>query len=216
MNKLFECIPINMRYLGLSALAHANRHASYFIEENDKWEELSVIQAAHAAEILVKARIAQEHPLLIFKDLPSVSNQQSLTLEMLSEKGKTLEWSELPKVFKTITGYDFKNRELFSEFGYLRNSIQHFGIPIQSNTQVFCKTLNFIYSFIDPFINEHWGLYAIDYDEDSDSYEHLPITLIKNEIYFLVSPSAAECSEHWEDDLSKCSCKYRNKIKKQL
>lgn len=57
--------------LGLGALAHANRHAAYAPMENHRWPELSIIQAAHAAELLIKARIAQEHPLLIFEKLPS-------------------------------------------------------------------------------------------------------------------------------------------------
>lgn len=217
MDDILKCVAKNMLKLGLGALAHANRHAAYVDEANDKWGELSVLQAAHAAEILVKARIAQEHPLLIFKDLPSVSNQQSLTIEKLAKEGRTIDWSDLPKVFKTITGCSFTNEKLFKSFGYTRNSLQHFGYYInQQNTSSSLETLQFIYSFIDPFINEHWGLFAIDYDEDYDSYEYLPSILIGYEITFLVSPEAADYSECWNEELNNCSSEYQHIMKSRI
>lgn len=203
--------------IGLGALAHANYHSAYYDEANDKWGKLSVLQAAHAAEILVKARIAQEHPLLIFKDLPSISNQQTLTIDKLSEDGKTIDWSDLPKIFKTITGYDFIKPDLFRDFGKIRNSLQHFGYFIHNNdTSPSLETLRFIYAFIDPFINKHWGLYAIDYNEDMDSYEHLPNILIINEIKFLVSPKAAKFSKYWMDEFSACSDSYQHIMKERI
>lgn len=70
MNNELRNVAENMRELGLGALTHANRHAAYQDIVNDKWAELSVLQAAHAAEILIKAKIAEEHPLLIFEKFP--------------------------------------------------------------------------------------------------------------------------------------------------
>jgi hypothetical protein len=61
MNPELEKVHRHMRELGLAALAHANYHATFMSFENDKWFELSAIQAAHAAEILIKARIAEGH-----------------------------------------------------------------------------------------------------------------------------------------------------------
>ena len=212
-----ENVSQNILNLGLGALAHANRHAAYYDDVNDKWGELSVLQAAHAAELLVKARIAQVHPLLIFSNLPSVSNQDTLSIDKLAEDGRTIEWSDLPKVFKTITSCNFENDGIFKSFGRLRNSVQHFGIiPNQATTSASLETLRFIYSFIDPFINEHWGLYAIDYDEDMDSYEHLPSTLIGYEIKFLVSPEVAENSEFWINELDNCSDEYKHIMRKRI
>src|SRR4029077_12809683 len=87
----------HMRHLGLGALAHANRHAAYASYENPRWPELSVLQAAHAAELLIKARIAQEHPLLIFDQLPrSGSIGVTLDFDALFREGRTLQWPELP------------------------------------------------------------------------------------------------------------------------
>ncbi len=57
----------NIRDLGLGALAHANRLAAYAATENSRAPDLSVLQAAHAAELFIKARIAQERPLLVFE-----------------------------------------------------------------------------------------------------------------------------------------------------
>jgi uncharacterized membrane protein YgdD (TMEM256/DUF423 family) len=70
LDKQLRTVHKHMGGLGLGALAHANWHANYHSFENDWWSELSVLQAAHAAEILIKARIAQRHPLLIFEHLP--------------------------------------------------------------------------------------------------------------------------------------------------
>lgn len=50
MNNELRSVAENMRELGLGALTHANRHAAYQDIVNDKWAELSVLQAAHAAE----------------------------------------------------------------------------------------------------------------------------------------------------------------------
>lgn len=48
----------HMLRLALGALAHANWHAHFKSWDNDCWAELSVLQAAHAGEIFLKARIA--------------------------------------------------------------------------------------------------------------------------------------------------------------
>lgn len=42
---------------------------------------LSIVHAAHGAEIFIKARIAEEHPLLIFKSYPK-SNTTNDTLSI--------------------------------------------------------------------------------------------------------------------------------------
>lgn len=72
MNPALKDVWKHMLDLGLGALAHANRHAAYYDMENARWPDLSVIQAAHAAELIIKARIAEEHPLLIFEQLSNL------------------------------------------------------------------------------------------------------------------------------------------------
>lgn len=90
-----------MRELGLGALAHANNHAAYVNMESEvaRWSDLSVLQAAHAAELLIKARIAQEHPLLIFEQLPRSGQAAGARLDMedLFRQGRTIQWNDLPE-----------------------------------------------------------------------------------------------------------------------
>ena len=97
VNPALSDVWTHMRDLGLGALAHANRHAAYAAMENKRWPELSVLQAAHAAELLIKARIAEEHPLLVFEKLPRSikSAGQMLDVQDLFRYGRTLQWPDL-------------------------------------------------------------------------------------------------------------------------
>lgn len=181
----------HMIKLGISALTHANSHANYTSWENDMWSELAVLQAAHSAEILIKARIAQEHPLLIFNKIPNLSkvDAELLTFEHLIERGKTIQYSDLPERLWTSTGIKLKDIEFFNKFGMLRNKIQHFASPKEINCGI--ETVKFIFNIIDPFINECWGLYAINYIEHTtEEYKDRIETLIENEIFFLVPPDS--------------------------
>lgn len=213
MNRELEGIWEHMRDLGLAALAHANRHAAYCDPENSRWSELSILQAAHAAEIIIKARIAQEHPLLIFEEFPKLPKDEGipLTIQCLFEKGKTVQWSDLPTRLWATTGIKIPNQRSFEDFGKLRNGIQHFS-PIPCNIDASNTTLKFVFEVIDPFINDCWGLFAIDYDEDYDSYEYFPNTLIRMEIPFLVSPKSVKYYEFWKDDLANTDIKYKNNL----
>lgn len=181
----------NMLELGLGALAHANGHANYYSFENHMWSQLSVLQAAHAAEILIKARIAQEHPLLIFDQLPKSTQVQSNTLdfEHLVDKAKTIQYSDLPERLWAATGIKLENLSVFKSFGNLRNCIQHFADPRGRDCAE--ETIQFIYKVIDPFIHQCWGLYAVDYNEDTERHVYLIENLIRHEVEFLVSQEAA-------------------------
>jgi hypothetical protein len=191
MNPDLKDVYKHMLSLGLGALAHANRHSNFSSELNEHWDSLSVLQAAHAAEILIKARIAQEHPLLIFEKMPRPLQgvSEPLELKQLFEQGKTLQYSDLPDCLWAATGIHLPNVELYRNFGKLRNSIQHFAPA--SDRDVSFETRQFIFSVIDPFINSCWELYAIDYIEDYDPYDYIIPDLLDSEIYFLVSPGAA-------------------------
>ena len=92
-----ESISKHMLSLGLGALAHANYHAHLYSVENDKWSELSVLQAGHAAEILIKARISQEHPLLIFEQLPNWTVRSSEGVKEKMDSQAQRDW-ECPKL----------------------------------------------------------------------------------------------------------------------
>ena len=126
-----------------------------------------------------------------------------------------IEWSQLPNRLWATTSMHLPNKDVFIRFGKLRNSIQHFGaIPKDVNASL--ETLRFIYSVIDPFIYECWQLYAIDFDEDYDSYENFPPILIDRKIEFLVSPRAAEYHEFWDSNLQKANDTYRLEMEKRI
>lgn len=176
--------------LGCGALAHALRHAMYAPMLNSRWPDLSVLQAAHAAELFVKARIAEEHPLLIFEQLPKPSEQNpSLSIKTLFEGGRTYQWAELPARLWATTGLRLRDEKAWSDFGKLRNTIQHFASP---NRNLQRAALEFVFGVVDPFINECWNLYAIDFNEDFDHYEHVFESLLEGKYRSLVSPDSVE------------------------
>lgn len=204
-----------MRELGLAALAHAHQHAGLISSENARWAELSVLQAAHAAELLIKARIAQEHPLLVFDTLPRPAEPNSLLdFEGLFERGKTLEWSDLPARLWAVTGKSVPDRPLFDRFGKFRNAIQHFAPPAEQGAGE--RTLEFTFRVIDPFLNENWGLCAIDYQEDYEPYVYLAPRLIEMELPFTISREAAETFKDWDVDWNKVSNRQRSLIEKRV
>ena len=161
MNLALSDVWTHMRDLGLGALAHANRHAAYAAMENKRWPELSVLQAAHAAELLIKARIAEEHPLLVFEKLPRSTKSAGPMLDVqdLFRYGRTLQWADLPERLWAATGLVIPNQERFDSLGQLRNGLQHFAPPTAVDASE--ETLRFVFKVIDPFINDCWGLFAI-------------------------------------------------------
>jgi hypothetical protein len=156
MNPDLKNVHSYMRELALGALAHANWHVNYS-HENRWTPELSVLQAAHAGELFIKARIAQEHPLLIFDQLPhrSVSAAGRLDFKDLFENGKTVQFFELPALLWAATGIALPDREHYVAFGKLRNAIQHFAPP--QDVDVKAETHRFICSVLDPFITNVGG-----------------------------------------------------------
>jgi hypothetical protein len=216
MNPNLRNVHENMLKLGVCALAHANWHAHYN-HVNDRAMSLSVLQAAHAAEILIKARIAEEHPLLIFDELPkgSASSDGLLSFDDLFEKARTVQYADLPARLWATTGIQVPNFELYRKFGRLRNAIQHFASPVNEHHN---EVSHFIYGVIDPFIHKCWGVYAVDYNEDDPSHEYLMASLIHREVEFLVSPEAAEAwpSALGVSDRRKVSKRYLREMEKRV
>jgi len=171
-----------------------------------------VLQAAHAAELLVKARVAQEHPLLVFEQIPrsTQSAGSQLDLEDLFKQGRTLQWVDLPARLWAATGLTIPSRERFDSFGRIRNGIQHFAAPPDMDAGE--ETLRFIFEVVDPFINDCWGLFAVDYDEDLEPYLSFVQALVSREILFRVSPDAAAHFDDWDVNWSKVGLKYKNEM----
>jgi hypothetical protein len=73
-----------------------------------------------------------------------------------------------------------------------------------------------VFDVIDPFINDCWGLYAIDYNEDSEPYAYFANALASREILFLVSKEAAEDSNNWDIDWAKVTKGYKDEMIKRI
>ncbi|MFY7886356.1 MAG: hypothetical protein ACOVOV_16080 [Dolichospermum sp.] len=128
---------------------------------------LSVVQAAHGAEMIIKARIAEEHPLLIFKEFPKSNKTDGLlSIKELFEYGKTIMYSDLPEVLWATTGYRMREVERFRSFGNLRNSLVHFA-P-RNDIDAATETLKFSFEVLDPIVRDFWDESFVGYCEEWD------------------------------------------------
>ncbi len=163
MDQFMRDIPRNMRKTGMLLFRGA------FIEASRGENLMCVVHAAHAAEILLKARIAQEHPLLMFSRLPPLKNSnETIGLIELLEEGRTLSYGELPNQLWATTGIKIERLEQYREFGRIRNQIIHLSIP---NTTKALDQLTLLYSLelLDPLVESFWGRSVFDFIKN----EHL-------------------------------------------
>ncbi|EJA7356598.1 hypothetical protein ACVD1N_25405 [Vibrio parahaemolyticus] len=172
MNPELKNISDHIHYMGTGVLSQAQRNSMYTSYGYDSLLDegvYGVLQAAHAAELIIKAAIAEQHPLLIFSSLPKSKkgDDSFLSLNDLFESGKTIQYSELPEKLWAATGYKIEDIGLFNSFGKLRNCIQHFATP---DIDLRTETSRFIYLVIDPILEHFWGEYAVEY-VDLESYQ---------------------------------------------
>jgi hypothetical protein len=123
-----ELTQIPARILGLAtgALAQANQHAAFADPGNEHWDFISVLNTAHAGELFLKAIIAKRHPLLIFKDVASLDDNQAKQLDMptLLTRGRTHDFEKLPQVLWATTGLRVPDMQCFERLRRARNAIQ--------------------------------------------------------------------------------------------
>jgi hypothetical protein len=172
MNSELKNISQHILELGIGVLSQAQRNSLYTSYGSDsRLDEgiFGVLQAAHAAELIIKAAIADQHPLLIFSTLPKSTKVDGsfLSLNDLFESAKTIQYFDLPEKLWATTGYRIENLEAFHSFGKLRNCIQHFATP---DRNIRTETSQFVYQVIDPILQHFWNDYAVSY-VDLDGYE---------------------------------------------
>ncbi|MEK7995413.1 MAG: hypothetical protein AAB403_16555 [Planctomycetota bacterium] len=185
MNKDIKGIPERILKLAIAALTQANTHAVYMDPGTEHWYTMSVLNAAHAGELFLKAIIAREHPLLIFKDIFSLDDNRSLKLDVadLLKRGRTHEFEKLPQVLWATTGIRLPNRQCYDRLREARNAIQHFCAP--EDMHLSNLALEFIYTIVDPLIQKHFGLYAIEHHEDwSAGYDYVVGRLLRAGLRF--------------------------------
>ncbi|MFM4903263.1 hypothetical protein [Aeromonas hydrophila] len=124
MNPELKNISEHILTMGVGVLSQAQRNAFYTSNGYDsRLDEgvYGVLQAAHAAELIIKAAIAEQHPLLIFSNLPKSTKEEDgfLSLNDLFESGKTIQYVDLPERLWAATGYKIEAIDLFNKFGKL-------------------------------------------------------------------------------------------------
>ena len=163
MNPDTRKMPKHMRQFGLYVLGQSLENATFAEMGNPYFHAIATVQAAHAAEIILKARIAEEHPLLIFSALPKAPTDAGklLDIEDLLSKGKTVTYFELPDLLWAATGYRIPELERYVEFGKLRNMLQHLSRP--SNMELGNRTIEYVFTVIEPMISDFWNDTCINY-----------------------------------------------------
>ncbi len=167
-------ISFTMRNFGLSMIAKGLLVA---LKKDDLpyIHAMGIINITNGFEILIKAKIVEEHPLLIFDKITKneKETEQELEFNYLLENGRTIEYSKLPYQLWATTNYKINNKELYKEVGFLRNQIIHFHIPIK--VSLIDKILKYVFDIIEPCINDWWDRTVFKYVKvfDRNSYEKL-------------------------------------------
>lgn len=217
MSLELDQIPGAVLNLAKAALAQANTHAVFMGRGSEHWPMMSVLNAAHAGELFIKAIIASAHPLLIFKDLFILDDDRSeqLDLQTLLLRGRTYDFEKLPQVFWAVTGRRVPDLEIYQRVRRARNAVQHFCPPIDEDLSRL--SLEFIYSTIDPLIAEYFGLYAIEYHEDhSVGYDYIVAVLLKHQIRFSLPTDFSITEVDLGDQLGEASDIYRAWFRSEL
>lgn len=217
MNPELSQIPNRILQLATGALTQANHHSVFADPGNEHWDFMCVINTAHAGELFLKAVIAKEHPLLIFKDLFSLdqSNADVLDLDSLIRRGRTHDFEKLPQIMWAATGRRVPNLDCFEKLRRARNAIQHFCAPETENFRRL--SLEFIYTIIDPLIADEFGLFSIDYHEDhSIGYDHVVGCLLRHQLRFTVPDDFDLTEIDVPEEIAGASSEYRKWLGDEL
>jgi hypothetical protein len=171
----------HMREFGLTILGRAAYDVTFSEMSRPFAHAISVCHAAHGAEIAIKARIAQEHPLLLFTALPKSSKaEDQLTVTELFVYGRTIQFQDLPEHLWATTGIRMGRVEHYQQFGKLRNTITHFAVP---DLDFAGETLKFLFQVMEPLVRRFWDKsilpYAGEWDEVTVSDGYLEEQLVQ-------------------------------------
>ena len=211
-------IPARILDVAIGAPTQANTHAVYNDPGMDHWADMSVLNAAMAGELFLKAIVAKEHPLLIFRDLFQLDDPMNhdLKIERVIEKGKTYNFEHLPKLLWVSTGERLPDMDNFEKLRKARNAIQHFCSPAET-VDLRRLALEFLYQNIDPLINRHFDLCAIEYHEDTSvGYDYIVGCLIRHELFFSIPDKFVITEIDLNEALSGCNDEYRQGLAKRF
>lgn len=192
--------------LATDALRRANTDAVFFDPGMEHRQTLAPLAAAHAGELVLKALIAREHPLLLFKNVGEKATNDEINLDWLLAHGRTHDFSRLPSLLWASAGIELPDPESFQAIARRRNQVQHFLDTSAGNVREEC--LDFIYNNLDPLLRDHFGLCACEFHEDQFP-DFVIGCLLAHEIRFSV-PADLQLSEiSRRKYLRECSNSYR-------
>jgi hypothetical protein len=210
-------IPNRILDLAIAALHQANTHAVYMDPGTEHWSLMSILNAAHAGELFIKAIIATEHPLLVFKKVdPKAIPSDEAEIVALLTNGMTHNFEKLPSILLETKGIAVPNPAVFERLRKARNAIQHF-CPPDGEEDLSGLSLEFIYTIIDPLIHSQFGLFAIEYHEDPNvSYDYVVGTLLSRQIRFSVPDDFAVTEIDLADEVVDASENYKEWFRLEL
>ena len=217
MHKALEDIPVRILNNAMGALTQANTLAVYHDPGMEHRNDLCVLSAALAGELFFKAIIADEHPLLLFKDLFHLDQPKNevFDIERTIGSGRTYGFDHLPQLLWVTRGERLPDPTSFEAVRVARNSVQHFCTPVGVNLRTI--SLNFIYKNLDPLIKKYFDINAIEYHEDlSVSYDYVVSFLIGHELEFSIPDDFCVTEINLKQELSETSSGYQSNFGRRL
>ncbi|HCU6011352.1 TPA: hypothetical protein OUZ74_000223 [Legionella pneumophila] len=127
-----------------------------------------------ALEILMKAAIAEKHPLLIYEKIPKLTSKKN-QLDEFFKKARSRSFLDLPDLLALTTNYQIECKLL--ETAWInRCKIIHIGHNL--NLDYTYSGLDLTFKIIDPFIYTFWKRSSIDETTSFDS--ETPIYLVEH------------------------------------
>lgn len=127
-----------------------------------------------ALEVLMKAAIAEKHPLLIYEKIPKITSKKDQLGEFF-KKARSRGFLDLPEILAMTTDYHIQQKEI-EDAWITRCKIMHMGHGL--DTDYACRGLDLTFKVIDPFIYKFWNRSAIDETTSFDS--ETPIYLVEH------------------------------------
>lgn len=210
-------IPQRILDVAIGALIQANTHAVFHDPGMEHRDHMCILNAASAGELFLKAIIAKEHPLLIFRDLFQLDDpaNQDLSIDHIIERGRTYNFEHLPKLLWVATGERIPDFDSFDKLRRARNAIQHFCSPTDRDG-LRKIALDFLYKNIDPLIHKHFEIYAIEHHEDHVGYDYVVSCLVGSEYLFSIPDDFKTGEISFADELAETSNGYQKEMKKRI
>lgn len=170
----------------------------------------------------MKAVIALEHPLLIFKNVFDFddNSETEIDIDRILKKARTHDFQHLPKILWAVNKERIPHIGSFNETREIRNAIQHFYHPAGLDgigQAARATSLEFIYRNVDPLLKKHFDINAIEYHEDhSIGYDYLVANIVSRELEFSIPTNFTLGEIDLSKEISSCSQQYQEWIKLEL